>query len=124
MSTQLGEVSRAISNMAEEIAEDIKSEDKYEAEKQKILILMEQANIQLEDIRVKKEKNGRYIVDIYPAINDISKTKKEKIHKIIKITESTFFIIIHQPSKWETQFQTEYQNKGKCQSIQHICRLV
>lgn len=83
MSTQLGEVSKAISGLAEDIKKDIKSENKFESEKQEILTLITGLNIHLEDIRIKKEKNGRYHVDVVLAISDISKAQKEKIQKIV-----------------------------------------
>ena len=84
ISTQLGEVSKAISGLSEGIKQDIKSEEKFETQKQEILSLVSQLDIQLEDIRIKKEKNGRYHVDVILAIEGITKGKKEKIQKIVE----------------------------------------
>ena len=86
MSTQLGEVSKAISNLAEDIKQDIKSENKFETQKQEILELISGLNIQLEDIRIKKEKNGRYHVDVILAVEEPTKNQKEKIQKIVANT--------------------------------------
>ena len=83
MSTQLGEVSKAISGLAKDIKQDIKSEEKYESKKQEILALITQLDIQLEDIRIKREKNKRCHIDIVLAIGDISNNQKEKIQKIV-----------------------------------------
>ncbi len=83
MSTQLGEVSKAISNLAEDIQQDIKNEDRFEKQKQEILEIISGMNIQLEDIRIKKEKNGRYHVDVIFALEEPTKNQKEKIQKIV-----------------------------------------
>ena len=86
MSTQLGEVSKAISNLAEDINTDIKSESKFENEKQEILKLVSKLNIQLEDIRIKQEKNGRFHVELILATEEATKAQKEKIKKIVANT--------------------------------------
>ena len=86
MSTQLGEVSKAISSLAEDIKQDIKSEDRFETPKQEILELVSGLNIQLEDIRIKKEKNGRYHVDVILAVEEPTINQKEKIQKIVANT--------------------------------------
>ncbi|MBR3162546.1 MAG: SpoIIE family protein phosphatase [Clostridia bacterium] len=83
MSTQLGEVSKAISDLAKDIKQEIKSEDKFEIQKKEILTLITQLNIHLEDIRIKEEKNGRYHVDIIIATGEITNNQKEKIQKIV-----------------------------------------
>ena len=83
MSTQLGEVSKAISDIAEDIKQDIQIDNKFRGQKQEILALISQLNIQLEDIRIKKEKNHRFHVDIVLAISEVSNSKKEKIQRIV-----------------------------------------
>lgn len=82
MGAQLGEVSKAISDLAEDIKEDIKREDEFEAQKQELLALILQGGCELEDIRINKEKNGRMHVDVFPK-GEISNSHKQKIHKII-----------------------------------------
>ena len=86
MSTHLNEVSKAISDIANNITQDIQGEDKFETHKKEIFALISGLNIQLEDIRIKKEKNGRYHVDICLALDDITKAQKEKIQKIVSNT--------------------------------------
>lgn len=83
MSTQLGEVSKAISDLAEDIKQNIKSEDKFEKQKQEILELISGLSIQLEDIRINKEKNGRLHVDVILAVEEPTNNQKEKIQKIV-----------------------------------------
>ena len=83
MSTQIKEVSKVISNMAEDIKKDIQVDNKFRKQKQEILALVSQLSIQLEDIRIKKEKNGRFHVDIVLATGEFSKSNKEKIQKIV-----------------------------------------
>lgn len=82
MSTQLGEVSKAISNMADEIEKDIKSEDEFKNKKTEALSIMAQTNIKLEDVIIKKSSNGRITVDIHPK-SELQNSQKEKINKIV-----------------------------------------
>ena len=86
MSTQLGEVSKAISNIANNIKTDIKVDDNFKRQKQEMIAMISQLNIQLEDIRIKKEKNGRYHVDLCLAIDEVDKAQKEQIQKIVANT--------------------------------------
>ena len=83
ISTQLGEVSKAISGLAAGIKQDLKSEEKFATQKQEILSLVSQLDIHLEDIRIKKEKNGRFHIDIILATGEITRTQKEKVQKIV-----------------------------------------
>ena len=93
MSTQLGEVSKVISNLADDIKEDIKNEEKYEKQKQEIIKLTSQLDIQLEDIRIKKANSGRFIVDIFLAIGETTNSKKEKICKMVSMVFKQDMII-------------------------------
>ena len=86
MSTQLGEVSKAISDLAEDIKQDIKSEDKFDIQKKEMLTLISEIGLQLEDIRIKKEKNGRFHVDVILAIEEPTKAQKEKVQRIVSNT--------------------------------------
>lgn len=83
ISTQLEEVSKAISDLAEDIKQDIKSEDMFDVQKKEILTLISEIGLQLEDIRIKKEKNGRFHVDVILAIEEPTKAQKEKVQKIV-----------------------------------------
>ena len=80
VSTQLSNVSTAISKMAEDMKEDIKEEEKYGREKVEISELLKQKNIDIKDIYIKKVE--RYILEIYTK--DILETAKIKvIEKIV-----------------------------------------
>ena len=77
---QLKGVSKAIENMAKDLEEDIENEEKYTREKQEIIELLEQKEIELQDIVIKKE--NRVIVEIYLDEN-IETAKMEIIEKIL-----------------------------------------
>ena len=62
VSNQFEGVSEAISNLENEIS---KNPDEFEDKKQEILTLLEQKEIKIKDISIKKQKSGRFIVDIY-----------------------------------------------------------
>ena len=77
---QLKGVSKAIESMAKGLETDIKNEEKYTREKQEIINLLEQKEIILQDIVVKKE--NRFIIEIYLTEN-IETLKIEAIEKIL-----------------------------------------
>lgn len=76
---QLNDVSKAIQNMAEDLEKEVKIEEQYEKEKTKILELIKQKDIQIEDIGI--HKNGRFILEVYLREN----LEIEKIQKIEEI---------------------------------------
>ena len=82
MRTQLSEVSKAISGMAEEIKKDIQREDEYTAKKQEINSLLAQVHIELEDIRINKASNGRMIIDVCPT-KELQNSQIERVYKIV-----------------------------------------
>lgn len=82
MSTQLGEVSKAISNLAEDIKKDIKSESTFEEQKREIIALASGANIELEDVRINQASNGRMLVDVF-ATKPLSSSKQTRMCKIV-----------------------------------------
>lgn len=63
VSNQLEEVSKALGALAEDI-EDNKQEE-FASEKQKIKILLEEKEIKIENISIKKEQSGRMQVTLY-----------------------------------------------------------
>ena len=75
--TQLNGVSKAISNMAEEIKEDAEKEGEYKDKKIQIIEILKQRNIEIKEIYIKKE--DRFIVDIY-----LSEIKEKNISVIEK----------------------------------------
>lgn len=81
ISSQLDGVSKAISSVAKSIE---KEEDDFEEEKKEIKILCSQKEIEILDISIKRQDNGRYIVNTYEAIcKEDEKCKTEEIKKII-----------------------------------------
>lgn len=107
VSNQLEGVSEAISNLANEIS---KNPDEFEDRKQEILTLLEQKEIKIKDISIKKQKSGRFIVDIYADTCDNLDGTSCDIKKIGKILNKVFndkFIIQDQQCGLR-------ENKQKC----------
>ncbi len=63
MEVQLNGVSKAISNLAQDIEKDITEEEKFEVQKRKIIELLKQKEILLQEISIKRK--DRYLVEIY-----------------------------------------------------------
>ena len=80
---QLKDVSKAIGSMAKNLEKDIEQEESYIKEKQEIISLLEQKEIIMQDIAIKKE--NRYIVEIYLSEN-IENSKIELIGKMLTKT--------------------------------------
>lgn len=76
--TQLNGVSKAISDIAENINEEIESEDLNADKKEQITLLLKQKEILVQEISVNKKENDRYKVEMY-----IEKNEKEDIEKTI-----------------------------------------
>ena len=77
---QLKGVSKAIESMAKGLEDDIVNEEKYVREKQEIIELLEQKEIEVQDIAIKKE--NRFIIEIYLNEN-LETVKIETIEKIL-----------------------------------------
>ena len=79
---QLNNVSKVIQEMAENIERVVETEEKYEQQREEILEILKQKNIEVEDVGIKKQ--GRYIVNIY--INSIFEISKiEKIEQVLTL---------------------------------------
>lgn len=83
MQSQLGQISKAISDIATQIEESNVEENKFIEEKKRILYLLAQREIKIEEITINKKKNERFFVNIYMDIlnqgiinNDIDKIEK------------------------------------------------
>lgn len=83
MQAQLGQISKAISDIATQIEESNSEENKYTEEKKRILYLLAQREIKIEEITISKKKNERFFVNIYMDVlkqgiinNDIDKIGK------------------------------------------------
>ena len=80
---QLKDVSKAIGSMAKNLEKDIEQEGNFIRERQEIISLLEQKEIIIQDIAIKKE--NRYIIEMYLSEN-IEKFKIELIEKILTKT--------------------------------------
>lgn len=92
---QLKEVSKAISEIANDIKIEMKNETRYQKEKEQIIMLLKQKEILVEDLLITRKKDDRFIVDIYIEYNDIKdiedkieKTVSKILNEKIKIYES------------------------------------
>ena len=79
MKEQLNGVSKAISNLAQNIEKNVTKEDEYGKEKVQILELLKQKGIGIQEISIKKQE--RFLIEIY--IENMQKTKIDVIEKIL-----------------------------------------
>lgn len=80
--TQLQGVSKAISNIAENIEKNIKNEEQFTSQKKQIIELLRQKEIDIQEISIQKE--DRYLVEIYMEKSNI--TDIDYIEKILTET--------------------------------------
>ena len=100
VSSQLEGVSEVISQMAQEIEQ--KEDDPYLNQKQEILNLLKQKEIEVNDIKIKQSSSGRYFVEVFAPLCDDIEGKKCNIKKIAKIIEKIL----------QTKFVIQSQNCG------------
>ncbi len=79
MRNQLNGVSKAISNLAQNIEEEISSQGQFEKEKLQIIELLKEKEITLQEISIKQQE--RYLIEIY--IQEIHKNKIDVIEKVL-----------------------------------------
>ena len=77
--TQLQGVSRAISNIAENIEKNIKNEEQFTNQKKQIVELLKQKDIEIQEIAIQRE--DRFLVEIYMEKSNI--TDIDYIEKIL-----------------------------------------
>ncbi|MBQ2937558.1 MAG: SpoIIE family protein phosphatase [Clostridia bacterium] len=77
--TQLQGVSKAISDIAENIERNIKNEEQYSKEKKQIVELLKQKDIELQEISIQSE--GRFLIEIY--MEKSNNTDIQYIEKIL-----------------------------------------
>ena len=82
VSVQLQNVSKAISNIATGIKEDV---DKFEQEKNEIKSLLNERDIAVNDISVKEESTGRKIATVYTSICDNENGQKCPVKQVDKV---------------------------------------
>ncbi len=83
MKAQLGQISKAISNIATQIEKNADTEKQYIDEKERILYLLKQKDISVEEITIRKPHDERFFIEMYLNIvnqgiinNDIDKIEK------------------------------------------------
>ena len=84
MSNQLEGVSKVISSLVNEM-EDDKQEDKFTSKREQIIVIAKEKGIQLENITIKQEKTGRYIITTYINACNEARTKSCHIEDLEKI---------------------------------------
>ena len=82
VSKQLKNVSDAIKDIASGMGETV---DKYTEEKDKIIIILAEKGIDIKDLTIKQEENGRFIVNVYTNICDNENGKKCPVKQIDKV---------------------------------------
>ena len=63
VSNQLNGVSKALDNIAEEIRQE--NSDNFQKEKKEIISICKQRQINIEDVNIKQENTGKYIIKVY-----------------------------------------------------------
>ena len=90
--TQLNGVSKAISEIAENIDKENKSEDLFEDKKEQIVLLLKQKNIIVQEISITKKENDRYKISLYIDNQDGENKGKTIINIINKVLEEKMII--------------------------------
>ncbi len=111
--TQLNSVSQAISNIANDINQEIESEDLNLDKKEQIVQLLKQKEILVQEIQIHKKENDRYRIELY-----IEKTAKKDIEETIinickKILNENVIIQNQQEIKNENTIKYEILSDDK-----------
>ncbi|MCI8519048.1 MAG: SpoIIE family protein phosphatase [Clostridia bacterium] len=91
ISSQLDGVSRAISNVAQSIYKF--GESGFETEKQEIKILAEQRDIDIADIKLEQNKNGRFQINIYISVKEDKEYEVDEIESILSKVLKTQIVL-------------------------------
>ncbi len=110
---QLNGVSKAISDIAENMNEEIESEDLNADKKEEITLLLKQKEIFVEEIWLNKKDNDRFKIELY-----IQKNEKENIDEIVlnilnKVLEERVKIENKKEVKEENLFKYEITSEDK-----------
>ncbi len=105
--TQLNGVSKAISEIADNIDKEHKSEDLFDDKKEQIVLLLKQKNIIVQEISLTKKENDRYRVSLYIDNQDGEKKGKTIISIINKVLEEK--MIIQEREVIENENITKYE---------------
>ena len=130
MQSQLGQISKAITNIATQIQEEVEEKEEYTIEKEKILMLLRQRDIAIEELWIRRKREDRYFIDMYLNIinqgiinNDIEKIEsiltdvlKEKIklnERTSKITKGKSLLTFISEDKYEMNIGITGNTKSK-----------
>ncbi len=105
--TQLNGVSKAISEIADNIDKENKSEDLFDDKKEQIVLLLKQKNIIVQEISLTKKENDRYKVFLYIDNQDGENKGKTIINIINKVLEEK--MIIQEREVIENENITKYE---------------
>jgi len=105
MQAQLGEISKAITDIATQIEENNLEENKFTEEKKRILYFLAQREIKIEEITISKKKDERFFVNIYMDIinQGIINNDIEKIEKILSDVLKEEIVFNEKASKLEKE---------------------
>lgn len=110
--TQLGSVSKAISNIAENLEEEMQDigQNEYQEEKKQITLLLKQREIYIEEISIHKKNKERYLIDIY-----LDKAAQEVEQKQIEGIEQILTKVLAEPIifNYETQESISFYSEDK-----------
>ena len=76
--SQLKDVSRAISDIADDIKEEVNQEKEFNEEKNRITVLLKQKDLLVQDISINKKEDGKFLINIY-----IEESSKDNVEEII-----------------------------------------
>lgn len=91
ISSQLDGVSRAISDVAQSIYKF--REDGFETEKQEIRILADQRGIEITDIKIEQNKNGRFQANIYVSAKEEEEYEVDEMESILSKVLKTQIVL-------------------------------
>ena len=105
--TQLNGVSKAISEIADNIDKENKSEDLFDDKKEQIVLLLKQKNIIVQEISLTKKENDRYRVSLYIDNQDGENKGKTIINIINKVLEEK--VVIQEREVIKNENTTKYE---------------
>ena len=105
--TQLNGVSKAISEIADNIDKENKCEDLFDDKKEQIVLLLKQKSIIVQEISLTKKENDRYKVSLYIDNQDGENKGKTILNIINKVLEEK--MIIQEREVIENENITKYE---------------
>lgn len=82
MQAQLKGVSKAISDIARNIEQEVKTLNEFEKQEKEIITILKQREIEIEEISIRKE--GRYFIDTYVKENIETKIMEDILSKVLQ----------------------------------------